>query len=151
MAGYYTGIPISESGSVETHRTFGTEPLAPSTGDNDRTTGSAHPQETPRPDILQLLENKDHNWSGIVHDYNDCQELTRQYMSIHDKTGDTNVAVSNDFPENKKAQKELARQLFEAILDVDPADAEHMHYKPIGELSNLEVELLSWELLVWTD
>lgn len=148
MAGLYTGLPTSESGSLETHRTFGAEPLAPSSRDEGGATGPAHPQEPPRPDIRQLLNNKDHNWSGIVRDYDDCQELTRQYMSLYDKTGETYVAESNDFPEDKEAQKELARQLFEAILELYPADTENMHYKSIRELSNIEVELLSWELLV---
>ena len=69
-------------------------------------------------------------------------------MSLYDKTGETYVAESNDFPEDKEAQKELARQLFEAILELYPADTENMHYKSIRELSNIEVELLSWELLV---
>lgn len=70
-------------------------------------------------------------------------------MSLYDKTGETDVAESNDFPEDKDAQKELTRQLFEAIVELQPADTENMYYKSIRELSNVEVELLSWELLVW--
>ena len=106
------------------------------------------PQEVPLPSIVQLLSNKDHRWSGIVRDFEHCQELTRQYVSISDKTGRANVPISNDFPEDKTAQKELVRQLFEAILEVDPTVAGHMHTKRIQNLSNFEVELLAWELLV---
>ena len=105
-------------------------------------------QEVPPPDIAQLLSNKDHKWSGIVRDFEHCQELTRQYVSISDKTGRADVPISNDFPEDKTAQKELVRQLFEAILEVDPTAAGHMHTKRIQNLSNFEVELLAWELLV---
>lgn len=151
MAGDYISPPPFEPGSLQTQHTYGDQSLAPPRPDNGKKNPSTHPGEPPRPNIYKLLANKDHTWSGIVRDYDDCQELTRQYMSLNDKTGDTDVAGSNDFPEDKKAQKELARQLFEAILEVDPTASEHIHYKPIRELSNLEVELLSWELLVWTD
>ncbi len=106
------------------------------------------PHEDPPPNIVLLLSNKDHTWSGIVRDFEHCQELTRQYVSISDKSGKADVSKSDDFPEDKMAQKELARQLFEAILDVDPTAAGHMHTKRIQNLSNFEVELLAWELLV---
>ncbi|KAH6631406.1 hypothetical protein F5144DRAFT_488774, partial [Chaetomium tenue] len=149
-AGDYINLPPFEPGSLQAQHTPGAPHLAPPRPDNRRTTTPTHPEEPARPDIHKLLANKDHTWSGIVRDYDDCQELIRQYMSLNDKTGDTDVAGSNDFPEDKKAQKELARQLFEAILEVDPAASEHIHYKPIRELSNLEVELLSWELLFAT-
>ncbi len=105
-------------------------------------------QQVPPLNIVQLLCNKDHRWSGVVRDFEHCKELTRQYVSLSDKTGKADVPKSNDFPEDKTAQKELARQLFEAILEVDPSTAGHMHTKRIQNLSNFEVELLAWELLV---
>ncbi|KAK4032512.1 hypothetical protein C8A01DRAFT_41033, partial [Parachaetomium inaequale] len=118
--------------------------------ENENANVHAGRQEALRPNVIQLLDNKDHKWSGIVRDYEDCRELTRQYMLLNDKTGKADVPESNDFPEDKQAQKELARQLFEAILDVDPATADHMHSKRIRTLSNFEVELLAWELLFAT-
>ncbi|KAK3290547.1 uncharacterized protein B0H64DRAFT_447269 [Chaetomium fimeti] len=147
MASYKTNIPASELESFGTQCTFGAEPLAHSGRDDGRTTAQAGPHESPRLDIRQLLNNKDHTWSGIVRDYDDCQELMKQYKTLNDKEGTTDVEVSNDFPEDKQAQKELARQLFEAILEVDPDTSDHMHSQRVQELSNLEVELLSWELL----
>ncbi|KAH6857004.1 hypothetical protein B0I37DRAFT_426693 [Chaetomium sp. MPI-CAGE-AT-0009] len=147
MTGNNTGISAFKTDSLKTQYTFSAKPLAHSDQDDGRATVQADPQEPPRPDIVKLLGNKDHKWSGIVRDYDECQELTKQYISLNDKAGKTDVEMSNDFPEDKQAQKELARQLFEAILEVDPATSDHMHSQRIRELSNLEVELLSWELL----
>jgi hypothetical protein len=121
--------------------------------------------------IIELLKQKDHVWSGIVRDFNHYQELARKYKSMNDKRGKTCVPVCKDFPEDKQTQRELVRELFESILDFSDAidcirdgsgktingDAEEctglqagetVHAKRVKALSNLEVELLAWDLLV---
>jgi hypothetical protein len=166
----------------------------------ERQTGSRY-------NVDELLEQRDHKWSGIVEDYDHCRALAKQYMALNDKKA--KPADRDEFPEDRELQKELVRELFEAILDfsdvidgkgtaknkgngkndafanddneheekanvkvegspsneatpvaddarsaftsqsgAEPSPADTVHTKRIRSLSNLEVELLAWDLLV---
>lgn len=181
---FQTGIPQTATPRPQSREEERSKDVAP---------GQERPR-APRPALADLLQQKDHKWSGIIQDYEDYKELTRQYFALNDKTGRTKVPDCDQFPEDKESQKELARELFEAIVDFSDVidgtkkvekkkknansgshrdddeegaesdageegdgeaeedeqtgSADPVHLKRVKALSNLEVELLAWELLV---
>jgi len=121
-----------------------------------------------------LLQDKDHSFKAIIVDYNHYLAMRDQYVALNDKKGKTAVPDVTNFPADPASQRELVEELFAAILDFDnvidgqrqkrvnkrktgnvPEEAEEevrfadsTHVRRVKEASNLEIELLSWELVV---
>jgi len=172
LLGLRQGLPEerhSEEGIAEPLQDTGLRNEEPQNGLSE--TAEACATEKQESSIVELLKQKDHNWSGIVRDFNHYQELAREYKSMNDRRGKTCVPECKDFPEDEQTQRELVRELFESILDFSGAidcirngggkainrdveecmglqAGETVHAKRVKALSNLEVELLAWDLLV---
>lgn len=121
-----------------------------------------------------LLQDKDHSFKAIIVDYNHYLAMKDQYVALNDKKGKTAVPDVTDFPADPVSQRRLVEELFAAILNfgnvidgqrqkrvnkrktgnVPEAAEEEVHFadsthvRRVKEASNLEIELLSWELVV---
>ena len=105
-----------------------------------------------RPSLSQLLKDKSHQWRGIIKDDNEFKSLKDEFRRCNDNTGRTKVEMSKDIPQTLKQKHQLVRQLFEAIVDfstVKESESRKRHQVDrIRALSNVEVEMISWDLLV---
>ncbi|KAK3943227.1 hypothetical protein QBC46DRAFT_421512 [Diplogelasinospora grovesii] len=72
----------------------------------------------PRIDLERHLENTDHQWQGLIDSIEHCREIKSEYVKYHDKAPSPRAPMPKDFPHNNWAkQKELAKELFDAIVD----------------------------------
>lgn len=124
--------------------------------------------------VETLMRDRDHTFKSIITDYSHFLSVRDQYVGLNDKRGRTAVPDAVDFPIDVAGERKLVEELFGAMLDfgevideqrqrrskkrkaVDAAEDPEMevsftdstHVRRVKEASNLEIELLAWDLVV---
>ena len=111
----------------------------------------------------------------MISNFDHYLEVKERYVTLNDKVGKAFVPDAEDFPEDVASQQRLVKELFNAMLEFDELIdekrqlrakkrkisetageeeggtsrfEESTHVRRVREASNLEIELLCWELLV---
>jgi len=105
----------------------------------------AHPVE-------KLLQEPQGKWSGYITNHDDCIKMRNQLNSA--RLVDINQIIDN-FPHTATAKTVHAHQLWEAMIDysdyIEAKDNKnHFQVDRLKAMSEIEMEVLAWELLVST-
>lgn len=128
--------------------------------------------------LEDMLKIRSHTFKGLVRDLGHFSALKTEYERLNNKKDNTDVPDCDDFPQDLDDQRSLVRELFEAMVDFseiveeprlvrknkkrqhseleneDSSLAEYRdntHVKRVKESSDVEIELLAWNLLVSLD
>jgi hypothetical protein len=122
-----------------------------------------------------MMKYHDGKFRGLINNATHFKRVREVYYSLNDQKGRTYVEHASEFPSDLSGQVKLVEELFNAMLNFDDfideprqkrrkrrkmnQDAEEeedndnsvtdsTHVRRVRQASDLEIELLAWELLV---
>ena len=126
----------------------------------------------PALDVTSLIVDEDSNWKGHISSYEEHLRIKDAYMRLNNEELRGNIL---GFPDNSEGQKELVRQLYQAMRNMDGildgarlsrkrrhVDEEEtfsqsvsidrfedsVAVKRVKDIKGIELEILGWDLLV---
>jgi hypothetical protein len=103
--------------------------------------------------VEELLQEPQGNWSGYITSFEQCTQMRQKLNSAHIVSIDQGENTVDDFPYSSKAKMVCAFQLWEAMVDYTDYieakdDKRHFQVDRLKAMSEIEMEVLAWELLV---
>lgn len=103
--------------------------------------------------VEDLLQEAQGNWTGYITSHEECVEMRAKLSSARIVDIDGGENIVDDFPHSPEAKMVHAYQLWEAMVDysdyIEAKDNKnHFQVDRLKAMSEVEMEVLAWELLV---
>lgn len=110
-------------------------------------------QAVARPPVAELLEEPQGTWRGLITSHEKCIATRRQLSAAPIAELDHEAGQVDEFSYTSEAKQSYAYQLWQAMTDYSDYyeakdDKSHFQVDRLKALSEIEMEVLAWEVLV---
>lgn len=110
-------------------------------------------QAVARPPVAELLEEPQGTWRGLITSHEECIATRRQLSAAPIAELDHEAGQVDEFSYTSEAKQSYAYQLWQAMTDYSDYyeakdDKSHFQVDRLKALSEIEMEVLAWEVLV---